>query len=276
LREKQCLTIAWRRACVDTDGEVSNNSVSMQNFLLSHRIMSWHTQESHIFVKSQSRRRDGHATLHPALLHWIAAETPTTMRVLDVGCGSGRLTLAVAPLAAEVIGIDRDGAALEIGRRRAAAAGVANVRFIEADAEDVPYGSLIGAGTLNMVVANLCMSQAIIARAYEALPVEGCLIFAALHTAQWQETGRGSRFAYDAPALRQLLETSGWHCAAMELDREVLHLQHAEDLKRYFAGSPLRQRWQQDGRWEGLVQYLSQGGDRLTTRSHVLVKARKR
>jgi hypothetical protein len=153
---------------------------------------------------------------------------------------------------------------------------VTNVRFIEADAEDAPYDALLGAATLSMVVANLCMSQAIIARAYEALPVGGCLIFAALHTAQWQETGRGSRFAYDAPTLHQLLESSGWRCEAMELDREVLHFRHAGDLERYFAGSPLRQRWQQDGRWEGLVQYLSQGGDRLTTRSHVLVKARKR
>jgi SAM-dependent methyltransferase len=262
-------------AGVDTDVNVSNNDVSMQNFLLSHHLMFWHTQESHIFFKSQSRRHDGHATLHPALLRWIRAETPTTMRVLDVGCGSGRLTLAVAPFAAEVIGVDRDDAALEIGRQRAAAAGVTNVCFIEADAEDVPYGALLGAGTLNMVVANLCMSQAIIARAYEALPVGGCLIFAALHTAQWQETGRGSRFAYDAPTLQQLLERSGWQCEAMELDREVLHLRHADDLEHYFAGSLLRQRWQQDGRWEGLVQYLSHGGDRLTTRSHVLVKARK-
>jgi hypothetical protein len=182
----------------------------------------------------------------------------------------------MAPFVAQVIGVDRDGAALEMGRQRAAAAGVRNVRFIEADAEDMPYSTLIGTGTFDMVVANLCMSQAIITRAYVALPVGGWLIFAALHTAQWQETGRGSHFAYDAPVLHQLLESSGWHCEAMELDREVLHFQHAEDVERYFAGSPLRQRWQQDGRWEGLVQYLSQGGDRLTTRSHVLVRARKR
>jgi hypothetical protein len=61
----------------------------------------------------------------------------------------------------------------------------------------------------------------------------------------------------------------------MEIDREVLHLPHSEALEEYFAASPLRRRWQQDGRWERLVQYIVSGGERFTTRSHVLVKARK-
>jgi SAM-dependent methyltransferase len=235
----------------------------------------YHSQESHIFVKSPLRQRDRHTVLHPALIRWIAEETPTARRVLDVGCGSGRLTLAVAPLAAAVIGVDWDTAALAIGRQRAAAAGLTHVRFLAADAEAVHYDALLDAGNPDMVVANLCMSPAIIARAYAALPVGGCLIFAALHTAQWQETGRRSRFACDVSELHQLLERSGWRCEAMELDREVLHFRSLEHLEQYFAGNPLRQRWQQDGRWEGLVHYFTHGGDRLTTRSHVLVKARK-
>ena len=237
--------------------------------------MHWHVQESHIFFRSQRRQRERHATLHPALLRWIAEEGPAAMRLLDVGCGSGRLTLAVAPLAAEVIGIDRDGAALASGRQQAAAAGLTNVRFIAADAEDAPYNSLLDTDTIDMVVANLCMSQAIMDRAYAVLPTGSCLIFAALHTAQWQETGCASRFAYDAPALHRLLETQGWRCEAMEIEREVLHLPHLAALEEYFAASPLRRRWQQDGRWERLVQYIGSGGEQCTTRSHVLVKARK-
>jgi SAM-dependent methyltransferase len=208
-------------------------------------------------------------------MRWIAEEVPTTMCLLDVGCGSGRLTLAAAALAAEVIGVDRDAVALELGRQRAAEAGVWNVHFIEADAEDKSYQSLTGKDSIDMVIAHLCMSQAIIARAYDALPAGHCLIFAALHSAQWQETGRASRFAYEAHALHRLLESSGWRCEAMEIDREVLHLPHIAALEEYFAASPLQQRWQQDGRWAHLVQYIRSGGRQLTTRSHVLVKARK-
>jgi SAM-dependent methyltransferase len=237
--------------------------------------MACHIQEAHIFFNPRSPRRERQAFVHPALLRWIAAESPQTMRVLDVGCGAGRLTLAVAPLAAEVIGLDRDGAALVLGRQHAAFANLANVRFLEADVEDPPYSSLLGADSIDMVVANLCMSQAIMARAHAVLPVGGCLIFAALHVMQWQETGRASRFAYDTPELRQILERHGWQCEAMEIDREVWHWQQVADLEHYFMTSPLRQRWQQDGRWAHLVQYISQGGDRLTMRSHVLVKARK-
>jgi SAM-dependent methyltransferase len=237
--------------------------------------MFWHVQESHVFFKSPPRQRERHAALHPALIRWIAEEGPATMRILDVGCGSGRLTLAVAHLAAEVVGIDRDTTVLTMGRQQAAAAGLTNVRFITADAEDTPYNALPGPGAIDMVVANLCMSQAIIDHSYAALPVGGCLIFAALHTAQWQETGRSSRFAYEADELRHIFESHGWRCDAIEIDREVLHLPHVEALEEYFAISPLRQHWQQDGRWECLVQYIVSGGDRLTTRSHVLVKARK-
>jgi SAM-dependent methyltransferase len=237
--------------------------------------MSWHIQEAHIFFNPRYPQRERHALVHPALLPWIAAESPQTMRVLDVGCGSGHLTLAVAPLVAEVIGIDRDNAALMLGRQRTAVANIANVRFLEADVENLPYSSLIGADSIGMVVANLCMSQAIMVRAYAILPVGGCLIFAALHIAQWQETGRASRFAYDAQELLHFLEMHGWRCEAMEIDREVLHLQRVADLAQYFIMSPLRQRWQQDGRWEHLVRYIAQGSDRLTIRSHMLVKARK-
>jgi len=63
-------------------------------------------------------------------------------RVLDVGCGWGdtaiRLAKKTGPTGS-VIGLDCCGAFLEQGRQDAAAAGLANVRFVEADVETYPF-----------------------------------------------------------------------------------------------------------------------------------------
>lgn len=63
-------------------------------------------------------------------------------RLLDVGCGCGQTTLALAQLVGaggEVIGADLSRPMLEIARQRAAAAGVRQVRFVEADAQTFAF-----------------------------------------------------------------------------------------------------------------------------------------
>jgi SAM-dependent methyltransferase len=58
------------------------------------------------------------------------------MRVLDVGCGVGDVSLLVARLVGErgeVMGVDKAPQALATARERARAAGLTNVRFLEAD-----------------------------------------------------------------------------------------------------------------------------------------------
>jgi SAM-dependent methyltransferase len=61
-------------------------------------------------------------------------------RVLDVGCGGGRSSLAIAALVGEsghVTGIDLSPALVGTAQRRAAASGLANVEFVNADASTV-------------------------------------------------------------------------------------------------------------------------------------------
>jgi cobalt-precorrin-6B (C15)-methyltransferase len=58
-------------------------------------------------------------------------------RVLDLGCGTGAVTIATAATAAEVVGIDSRPEAISHARVSAAAAGVQNVTFLEADAAEV-------------------------------------------------------------------------------------------------------------------------------------------
>jgi SAM-dependent methyltransferase len=59
-------------------------------------------------------------------------------RLLDGGCGPGILTVRLAHLFEEAVGLDPDAAMLAEGRRIADEQGLANVRWVQAVAEDLP------------------------------------------------------------------------------------------------------------------------------------------
>jgi ubiquinone/menaquinone biosynthesis C-methylase UbiE len=59
----------------------------------------------------------------------------TDLRVLEVGCGDGRLTWGYAPQAAKVLGIDTDAEAIAEARRSTPPALKHSVRFRVAQAE---------------------------------------------------------------------------------------------------------------------------------------------
>ncbi len=56
------------------------------------------------------------------------------LKVLDLGCGDGTTALPEAVLGADVLGVDIARNLVETGNRRAAAHGLANIRFVEGDA----------------------------------------------------------------------------------------------------------------------------------------------
>jgi SAM-dependent methyltransferase len=58
-------------------------------------------------------------------------------RLLDVGCGPGVLTLQLADLFADAIGLDPEPEMLDEARRRAAVAGLPAIRWIEGRAEEI-------------------------------------------------------------------------------------------------------------------------------------------
>jgi ubiquinone/menaquinone biosynthesis C-methylase UbiE len=59
------------------------------------------------------------------------------MKVLDLGCGDGTTALPLARLGAEVVGIDIARNLVEAGNKRAAAAGLRNLKFHEGDATNL-------------------------------------------------------------------------------------------------------------------------------------------
>lgn len=213
--------------------------------------------------------RRGHGAASATLLAWLEAEPLAGGSVLDIGTGTGRLALILAPRARRLVGIDIDAGALVEARRRARRAGLGNVLFVVADAERADYRAL---ARPDVVVAHLCMSDAIIARAAAALPPGGVLAFAAFHVDQWRETGRVSRFAYQADRAREVLEGAGFRVEGLEVEREIRCFGSAEEARE--VTQPLRSKWMSDGRWEGWERFLAEGG-RTLTESRLVVCARR-
>ena len=219
----------------------------------------------------------GHGGLSPTLLGWLAAEPRATGTVLDVGTGTGRLALALAPRARRVLGIDTDAGALVEARRQARRAGLGNVVFVVADAEQADYRALGRAlgqalGPPDVVTAHLCLSDAIIARAAAGLRPGGVLAFAAFHVDQWRETGRVSRFACEEDRTRAVLEAAGLQVEAILVERAVTGFGSVEEARAF--AERHRRKWEAAGRWEGWERFLRSGGLTLTE-SRLVARARR-
>jgi len=206
--------------------------------------------------------------LSPKFLALLEVEDLKDKVVLDVGCGAGRLTFLIASRCRSVIGIDRDTTAIVQARQRAAAERLANAEFSVVDAEAVEYDPF----GPQLIVAHLCMSDAIIARCARALAPGECLAFVAFHVDQWRETGRPSRFAYDEARLASVLRENGFVPEHLEVEREVTRFGTVQEGLAAAAG--LEDKWKADGRWQRYVEFLERGG-RTLTRSHLIVKARR-
>jgi SAM-dependent methyltransferase len=207
--------------------------------------------------------------LSPRFLALLEQEDLGGKRVLDLGCGWGRLALVLAARAGRIVGLDRDAAAIRAARERAAAAGLGNVEFHEVDVEREEYGRFAP----DLVTAHLCASDAILERTGRALPHGGGLGMVAFHVDQWRETGRVSRFAYDEARMEAALRRAGLEPEVVEVEREVQRFASVEAGLAAAVG--LEDRWKADGRWYSYIGFLEAGG-RTLTRSHLIVKARKR
>jgi SAM-dependent methyltransferase len=199
----------------------------------------------------------------------LTSERLDDATVLDVGTGTGRIALALAPHCRRVVGLDTDRAALDEARHRAESAGLGNVEFRVADADRVEY---VDVGP-DLITAHLFMSDALVERAGRALPAGGTLHIVAFHVDQWRETGRPSRFAYDEDRMRRVLDAAGFGVEDLEVEQDV---QTFASLEAALASViAFEERRRADGRWVRYIKFLEQGG-RTLTRSHLVVKARRR
>jgi ubiquinone/menaquinone biosynthesis C-methylase UbiE len=73
------------------------------------------------------------------LREWGGPSLVRGKRVLDIGCGDGRLALGVAAFAKRVDGIDPDPVAIAAAKSNARKTDARNVRFAAGAAQDLPY-----------------------------------------------------------------------------------------------------------------------------------------
>lgn len=101
----------------------------------------WQWDET-LYRGSARHYSGGRIPYPPELASALRAELALdgTGRLLDVGCGPGSLTLLLAPLFAEAVGVDADADMVTAAKERAAEAGVANVRWLQLGAEELPAG----------------------------------------------------------------------------------------------------------------------------------------
>ena len=108
--------------------------------------------------------------------------------VLDIGCGNGETSCDAARAArpGDVLGVDLSAAMLEVARQRASSAGLANVDFVQADAQVHPFS----AGAFDIVIGR-CVAMffgdqpAAFANLARALRDGGRLVLLT-----WQDVGR--------------------------------------------------------------------------------------
>jgi SAM-dependent methyltransferase len=93
-----------------------------------------------IYQGAAAHYRDGRPAYSPQLEAVLTEELDLdgSGRLLDGGCGPGVLTVRLAHLFEEAVGLDPDPAMLAEGRRVAQERGITNIRWVRALAEDLP------------------------------------------------------------------------------------------------------------------------------------------
>lgn len=103
--------------------------------------MTWEWDET-LYAGSAAYYAQGRMRYPPELADALRDELSLdgSGRLLDVGCGPGSLTLLLAPLFAEAVGVDADRDMIAEAEREAERLGIANVTWVRLRAEELPAG----------------------------------------------------------------------------------------------------------------------------------------
>lgn len=110
-------------------------------------------------------------------------------RLLDLGCGTGQLTVPLARYFAEVVGVDPESDMLEEAKKRAARNGVKNIKFITERAEDI--SDQLGTFRLTTRGASFHWMQQreVLRKVYQLTEAGGGIVIVSDSTSPWHEGG---------------------------------------------------------------------------------------
>lgn len=126
-------------------------------------------------------------------------------RLLDLGCGTGQITIPLARHFEEAVGLDIDADMLAVGKEEAEKAGIKNIKWLQKRAEDISQE--MGAFRLATMAASFhWMEQdAVLVKVYEILERGGGLVIVSGSSSVWKNT-----------------EKSGWKGKVKEIIQKYL------------------------------------------------------
>ena len=169
-------------------------------------------------------------------------------RVIDLGCGAGRVLVPLAVAGHRVTGVDRDPGALSACRERLPAG--APVQLVEGDFRDAapfaggPFDAAVCLGNTFMTIADIDEAVAHLRRAREALAPDGWLAIDDAPADLWPELTDGNwQSGVTATGEAQLV----WHASdavfalrqGADVDVESPHLQPADVRYRMWTDGAL-------------------------------------
>ena len=228
----------------------------------AEQLSAWDGDEGRHWVENQERHDTMLRRLTPHLL--AAANIEETSRVLDLGCGCGETTCLAAKAASRgsAVGVDLSAAMLERARDGAAAKGLVNVSFLQADAQVHPFPSAaFDVAISRFGVMFFADAAAAFANITAALRPAGRLAFLCwqeLRQNQWlsligaaiaahvqlgqalASEGPGPFSLADPDRIRTLLTSAGLRAVEIAPVSEPVRLgADVDDVLTYFSGMPM-------------------------------------
>ncbi len=152
------------------------------------------------------------------------------MRVVDIGCGAGDVSFLVASMVGQegsVVGIDKGKEAIALAQERAAAAGLTNVTFFQAEAEDIVLAKPVDAVVGRLMLMYLPDPAAFLRRIASRVNSGGVIAFQEIDTLGFRSK----------PQLTLLNECVCW--ITETLRSSGAHIQMGLDLFRTFLDAGL-------------------------------------